>query len=230
MKKMGRFISILGPTLVIMSGSASAHSSARPPILHQIAVKTAQSWPWYIARGAGLTAAVLLILLIFSGIGLVTGFTYRLLEPVAAWAVHKAIALAFGASVCIHVFALLFDHYVGFSLWQLLIPFLSHYKPVTIGGMYVGSLYVALGVYAFYIAAIVILSSIYWKEKRPYLWQGLHYLGYLLVILTFFHALYLGADLQHGWLRWLWITLGVALFIGIVMRLRRFGTLGRRQK
>ena len=208
-----------------------AATTLRTPVFHQIAAKTKQSWPWYVARGAGLTAAVLLILLIFSGIGLVTGFTYRLLEPIAAWSVHRAIGIAFGVSACLHVLALLFDRYVGFTPLQVLVPFLSPYKPVTIDGIHLGSLYVALGVFGLYIAAIIILSSLYWKDTKPNLWKALHYLGYLLVILTFFHALYLGADLQHGLLRVVWLLLGVLLLLGIIMRLRRTGTLtGRYRK
>jgi methionine sulfoxide reductase heme-binding subunit len=209
--------------------STSAESKTQQ-LKQQLSVKFKQSWPWYVARGAGLTAAVLLILLIFSGIGLITGFTYRIIEPIAAWSVHRAIAIAFGISVCIHVFVLLFDKYVGFSFVQLLLPFSSNYKPISIGGVYVGSLYVALGVYAFYIMIIVIFSSLFWKDKKPYLWQALHYLGYLLVILTFFHALFLGYDLQYGWLRKVWIAMGILLLAGIIMRLRRSGSLTIKHK
>ena len=61
--------------------------------------RSSVTWPWYITRAAGIIAVVLLILLILSGIGQITGFTFRFLEPLNAWAVHRAIGIAFGFRV-----------------------------------------------------------------------------------------------------------------------------------
>lgn len=196
----------------------------------EIGIKLQQSWPWYVARGAGMTAAALLVLLIISGIGLVTGFTYWLLEPVMAWSVHRAIAIAFIVSGFIHVFSLLFDRYVGFSVWQLIVPFTSHYDPVAIDGFHVGSLYVALGVIGMYVACVIVWTSLFWSGKRPRAWRTLHYLSYALVAMVFFHALFLGTDLQHGFLRTLWLLLGSIIVVGIVARLRRARTINQGTK
>jgi hypothetical protein len=62
--------------------------------IHIATHRVASSWPWYIIRAAGFTAAGLIILLMLSGIGQVTGFTYRFIAPIKAWAIHKALALA----------------------------------------------------------------------------------------------------------------------------------------
>ena len=50
--------------------------------VHVVVQRVSASWPWYIIRGAGFVAAGLLILLMLSGIGQVTGITYRFIEPV----------------------------------------------------------------------------------------------------------------------------------------------------
>jgi sulfoxide reductase heme-binding subunit YedZ len=194
----------------------TSHSSG----FQQVITKTKLSWPWYVTRASGLVAAGLLIILIIFGIGLVTGYTYRLMEPVTAWAVHRALGIALGVSIVIHGGVLLFDKYTPFGLLQILVPFASHYQPVTIWGVHLGSLYVAFGVLAFYAAAIVILSSLMWVEKKPATWRLLHYTGYLLVLLVFLHGLYLGTDLKHGIFRDLWIAGGIAIVAAGVFRLR----------
>jgi len=45
----------------------------------------------------------LLILLMLSGIGQVTGLTYKIVEPVKAWVIHKALALALCGAIVVHV-------------------------------------------------------------------------------------------------------------------------------
>lgn len=171
-----------------------------------------------------MVAAVLLVILMMSGIGQVTGYTFRFLDPLTAWASHRALGIAFGVSVLTHIFSLLFDNFVHFSFWQLLIPWHSNYKPVTLFGFHLGSLYVALGVLAFYGAALVVISSLLWVEKKPYLWKLIHLLNYLVILFVFIHALYLGTDLMHGILRWLWIVLGITIVFAVIHRLWRAKT------
>lgn len=192
-----------------------------PTVTKQLAARAQSSWPWYITRAAGFVAAISLILLMLSGIGFITGATFRLLEPLTAWATHKAIAYVFGVSAAVHVVALLFDKFVPFTIAQALLPFLSHYREVTIAGHNVGSLYVALGVLSLYFVLAIILTSIIWIDKKPHTWKLFHFLAYLSMIFVFFHALYLGTDLMHGIFRILWIIFGVVVAIAIVYRLRR---------
>lgn len=178
------------------------------------------SWPWYLTRASGLLAAILLFLLIGSGVGLITGYTFRFLEPVPAWTVHRAISIAFTISASVHVLSLLFDKYVGFNFVQLFVPFLSKYTPVTLFGMHVGSLWVALGIFAVYCVAGIMFTSLLWINKKPGTWRVTHYLTYAVVIFTFFHALGLGTDVKHGVGRVLWLTGGLLVVVAIMSRLR----------
>jgi hypothetical protein len=72
-------------------------------------------WTWYVIRAAGFTAAGLIVLLMLSGIGHVTGFTFRFIEPIKAWLIHKALAYALCVAIAIHIGFLLIDHYIHFS-------------------------------------------------------------------------------------------------------------------
>jgi predicted ferric reductase len=190
-----------------------------PFLARQIIAKVISSWPWYIVRGSGIVAAISLIILTLSGIGSISGLTFKYLEPITAWATHRALGIIFGISIILHMGGLLFDHFVSFSLLNVLVPWLSNYKPVTLLGIHLGSIAVALGILAFYAVALVIITSLIWVESKPYLWKLVHMLSYVVLVFVFVHALYLGTDLQSGLLRWLWITVGIGGFGLIAYRL-----------
>lgn len=184
------------------------------------------SWPWYIIRAAGFTAAGLIVLLMLSGIGQVTGLTYRFIQPVKAWVIHKALAIALCVAIAIHVGFLLIDHYVRFSFIQLFVPFLSRYNNKTqLFGLALGWAAVAMGIIAMYGVAIIVLSSLGWIDSKKKTWRKLHYISYAVAGLVFLHALYAGSDLQYGIFRAVWLLLGLIIGVGIIMRLRHAGSL-----
>lgn len=195
-----------------------------PSVTQRLSKRAESSWPWYITRASGLIAALSLIVLLISGIGLIGGYTFKFLEPLTAWATHRALGIVFAVSIVIHVVSLLFDHYVPFSVAQVLVPFLSHYRSVTIGGVHLGSIYVALGIIAGYATAAMVLTTRFWIDKKPHTWKAFHFLAYLIMLFVFIHALYLGTDLAHGVFRILWIALGCLVALAVIYRLRRAGS------
>ncbi len=187
--------------------------------------KVQSSWPWYVIRASGLIAGLLLFILILSGLGFITGQAYNFLEPITAWASHKALGITLGISILLHIGALYFDSFVTFDLQSIFIPFVSNYKPIVIFGISFGSLFVALGVLALYLILAIILTSLFWIEKKPKTWKLTHLLSYIAMIFVFVHALYLGTDLASGVLRYVWIGLILILTVFSLIRLRRAKTL-----
>lgn len=207
------------------SSAATAQPLAGTSVVQRLTDRAKTSWPWYVTRGSGLVAAAALVILLLSGIGQVTGYSFTFLDPITAWATHRALGIAFGLAVVVHLVSLLFDHFVPFTIWQLLVPWLSPYKPLTIGNVQLGSFYVALGVLAFYLVVIVIITSLLWVEKKPYLWKLIHLLSYLIILFVFVHALYLGTDLADGLFRLLWVLVAVGIAGAVVYRLWRAKTI-----
>ncbi len=186
--------------------------------------RVSSSWPWYIIRASGFTAAGLLILITISGIGQVTGFTYRFINPILSWTIHKALAFALCAAVLIHGGFLLLDHFVTFSIPQILIPFLSTYNNGSeMLGLPLGFLGVASGIVAMYGIFIIVASSLKLIDTNKRTWKKLHYLSYLVAILVFIHALYTGSDLKYGTFRLGFLSLEILLIIGIISRIYRAG-------
>ena len=207
---------------VMVSGFASSSTQIA---LHRIGA----SWQWYVIRGAGFAAAALLIVLMIFGIGQVTGLTYRFFEPVKAWMIHKALAIALCVAILIHVSFLLLDHFVSFNLVQILVPFVSHYDNGTkLLGLRLAGLAVTLGILAAYGVVIIVLSSLGWIDSKKKTWRWLHYLSYFVMLAVFLHALYLGSDLKYGTFRSVWIFLIFVVALAVVSRLLRAGTLRRK--
>lgn len=178
--------------------------------------------PWYIIRISGLASLGLLILLMFLGIGHITGFTYRFIEPIKAWALHKLIAIGLGFTVSVHIITLLFDKYIPFSIPQILIPFTSnYYNNTTLFGINFSAIAVTTGIIAMYGIVLIIISSLGLINSKKLLWRNLHYVSYAVMIFAFFHALTTGTDLKNGLLRFIVITIFIVLIIAIMFRVQR---------
>lgn len=206
-------------------GSVQVQTLPGPTLTQVVETRIHDSWPWYIIRASGIVAAVCLIILLLSGIGFITGHTYKLLPPLTGWATHRSIGITAGIAVLIHMFGLLFDHYAPFTILQILVPWVSDYKPATIFGLHLGSFYVAVGVFAFYAMLAIIVTSLVWVERKPHTWKLIHFLSYLVMVLIFVHALFLGTDMSHGIMRMLWIALSVVVGLASLSRLWRARTL-----
>jgi predicted ferric reductase len=191
--------------------------------------RVGSSWPWYIIRGAGFVAAGLIILLMLSGIGQVTGIIYRYIEPIKAWAIHKALALALCGAIVVHIGFLLIDKYVRFNIVQLLVPFASRYNNGTrVLGMPLGALAVTFGILSMYGVAIIVASSLGWIDTKKKTWKLLHYISYAVAFLIFLHAVYVGSDLKYGTFRMVWIAAGFVVLLGIAARLWRVRVIKKR--
>jgi DMSO/TMAO reductase YedYZ heme-binding membrane subunit len=185
----------------------------------QLSHRATSSWTWYIVRASGFISLGLLFLSILMGIGFVTGWTYRVFEPVKAWAIHRALGIALIFSVLTHVTFILLDHFVPFTIFQVLVPFTSSYQP----------LFVGFGILAAYCLSLILLTSLTRLiDTKKTLWKWTHYLSYIAIALIFFHALYSGTDFKHGIIHWSWIILGMVLLLYGIPRLFRIGATKRK--
>lgn len=181
------------------------------------------SWPWYTVRGTGFAGLALLILLMLGGIGHATGLTYKFIEPVKAWAIHKAIGIMLCVAVGLHMLALFYDSFVSFSVANILIPFTSTYSNgSTLIKLSLSSIAVASGIVAMYGITIIVASSLGWIDTKKGLWRKLHYISYAVLPLVLIHALGTGSDLRQGeGTRTLIILLLIAMLLAMVSRIFR---------
>jgi DMSO/TMAO reductase YedYZ heme-binding membrane subunit len=193
---------------------------------------TSGSWPWYTARGTGFAGLALLVGLMIGGIGHATGLTYKFIEPVKAWAIHKAMGVMLLVAVALHMLALFFDSFVSFSVVNIIVPFTSSYSNgSTLIRISLSYFAVASGVMAMYGIAIIVASSLGWIDTNKGIWRKLHYLSYAVLPLVLVHALGTGSDLKEGeGARTLMIILLLAMVVAIVSRLVRTSGKSREAK
>jgi hypothetical protein len=169
-------------------------------------------WPWYFARASGLVAYILLFLLVVSGMGIKTSWSFRFISPTFAWLNHRYLGLALTFSVAVHLISLLVDNFLKFTILDILVPFVSPYKP----------LFLSLGIIGFYLFLAVIITSIFTMTKFYKTWRLLHYLPYPLFIILFIHGYFIGTDTSLILVKSMYLVTGLIFTLLGVYRLYFF--------
>ena len=159
---------------------------------------------WFLTRSSALVAYTLIWLSMASGV-MITNKLARLWPGgPTAFAFHEhtsLLGLAFGA---FHAFILLADHYIGFTLFQVLVPFASSgYRPI----------WVALGQIGIYALAVVTLSFYVRKQIGVRAWRVIHYFSYLVFALALAHGILSGTDSSTSWVQFFYWFTGVSLVL-----------------
>jgi sulfoxide reductase heme-binding subunit YedZ len=165
---------------------------------------------WYLSRAAGLCAFALLTFDVTLGLSVRT----RLLEPhLARWRafdLHQFTGLLALSVAGLHVLALLGDHYIGFRLSQLLVPFTAPYRPV----------WTALGTLGLYLLGGLV-ASFYARRLIGYrAWRTIHYATFGAFALALLHGLFAGTDAGTPWARALYLGAGALVTTLALWRFR----------
>ena len=159
---------------------------------------------WYIARAGGIIAYLLFWLATCWGIMMSSKVIKGYLNFAAAYALHEFLPLLGVVFAAIHSLVLLGDTFIGFNIQQILIPFMSSYKPFWTG----------LGSLAFYLFLALILSSYLRRELGQKSWRIFHYTSYLAFLLALVHGLMSGTDSHSLAMRTFYLATGsVTLFL-----------------
>lgn len=145
---------------------------------------------WFLARGAGVTALVLLTLTVVLGIGTRSGRPAFGLPRFAVADVHRNASLLALGLVGVHMVSLFFDPYAQLKLLDLLVPFDATYRPVWLG----------LGTLSFDLLALTVLTSLLRHRLGARTWRALHWTAYGLWPAAWLHGLFTGTDADQTWL------------------------------
>jgi len=96
------------------------------------ALDSVQLW-WYVTRASGIVAYLLLWFSMVLGLAVTSKYLDRLLDRVFTFDFRQFISLLSIAFVILHVAVLLLDRYLPYTLWQILVPFISPYRPIWVG-------------------------------------------------------------------------------------------------
>jgi predicted ferric reductase len=159
------------------------------------AARAAQAGPtlWYLTRATAVAAYIALTFSVILGMLRTVG---RQASERVSWVVdelHQVMAVLAGVLVAAHLLSILFDSYIPFSFWNLLLPFSEPYT--------VPQVPTRLGVFAMYGMVLVLFST--WLRRRiSYrLWRSIHYVSLVAFALATAHGIFTGSDVDEPWMR-----------------------------
>jgi len=168
---------------------------------------------WYITRSAGLAAYILMWLSVAWGLAVSSKILDNLLHRSFTYDFHQFLSLLALGFTALHVIVLMFDKYLPYSVAQILVPFISPYRPVWVGIGVIGLYLSVLVTVTFYLRGRIGMKAFRWIHMSSLL-------GYLGVLvhsilsgtdssLTSVLLLYVGTFLVTVFLMTYWIFLSV---------------------
>lgn len=147
------------------------------------AADTQQLW-WYVTRSAGIIAYLLLWLSTVWGLAVPSRIISPLIDQTYTFDFHQFISLLSIGFTILHILVLAFDRYLPYSTLQILIPFLSPYRPLWVG----------IGVISFYIILLVTVTFYLRSRIGMGTFRAIHVLSLLGYLGATLHGLYSGTD------------------------------------
>ncbi|MCY0877402.1 MAG: ferric reductase-like transmembrane domain-containing protein [Firmicutes bacterium] len=145
---------------------------------------------WDIVRASGFVAYALVTLSVAFGLFMSLKVQSKRRWPrLINYELHQYTLLLAAFFTVVHGVSAWIDPFMRFHWYEVLVPFMSHYRPV----------WIAWGIIAFYLGLLLGLST--WLRPRLgyRTWRILHYLSYAVFILATIHGLGTGSDTKTAW-------------------------------
>ncbi len=163
---------------------------------------------WYLTRGSGAVALVLLTMSVALGVVVSLRTTTNRWPRFAINSVHRNMTLLAIAFVGLHVVTTVADGYAPIGLKDAIVPFASPYRPIWLG----------LGAVAFDLLLALVITSYLRSRIGARIWRGVHWLAYAAWPVALVHAFGTGSDARSLW----FVVLGFAslgvVFLAVLLR------------
>lgn len=160
---------------------------------------------WYLSRATAFVSLSLLWLSMALGLGITNKMARLWPGMPATFAIHEYVSLLGLAFALFHALIILGDHYINFTLLQLIVPFSTvDYKPFWVG----------IGQIGFYVWLIVAASFYIRPVIGQKFWRFLHYASFGMYFLGIMHGIFSGTDTSMSWAQnYYWISAGSLIFL-----------------
>ena len=165
---------------------------------------------WFLSRGSAIAAYWLFWLSLSMGI-VITNKLAQLWPGIPpAYAIHEYASLLGLGFALFHAVVLMGDHYIHYTLAQVLLPFNSpNYRPTWVG----------FGQVAFYLWAVVAFSFYVRKFIGKKAWRILHFFSYASFLGILVHGIFSGTDTGSLWTTILYLLSGALVLILTIYRI-----------
>jgi len=176
---LAAFVLVLGAVFLFSSAGASVRTA-----LVSLFALTSDQAMWYLTRAAGMVAYLLLWLSTVWGLAIPSKLFGEVLSGEFTFDFHQFISLLSLGFLGLHIVVLTADRYLPFTVAQLLVPFLSPYRPLWVG----------IGVIAFYLLLLVTVTFYLRKRIGMKAFRYIHYASLVAYVGVVVHAMLSGTD------------------------------------
>ena len=175
---------------------------------------------WYLTRGAGTVAMLLLTSSVVLGILDFSRWRTDTWPRFVTDALHRNVSMLALVMVAIHVITTVADGFAPIGLQDAIIPFLSPYRPLWLG----------LGAISFDLLLAVAVTSVLRRHVGYRAWRVVHWGGYGCWPLALVHGLGTGSDTASAWMLLLSVGCLAAVLLAFGWRITATapGSAGRR--
>jgi hypothetical protein len=143
---------------------------------------------WYLARGSGIAALVLLTISVVVGTATSTRWSNERWPRFVTQLVHRNASLVALVLIGIHMSAVVIDAFAPIGWKDTVVPFLSGYRPFWLG----------LGAIGFDLVLALVVSSALRTRMGYRAWRFLHYSAYICWPIVIVHGIGSGTDTKLG--------------------------------
>jgi sulfoxide reductase heme-binding subunit YedZ len=163
---------------------------------------------WYLTRGTGVVALVLLTAGLVLGVMGSTRWKPPRVPRFLVFGLHRNVTLLAVAFVGVHVVTTVADKFAPIGYKDAFIPFLSPYRPIWLG----------LGAVAFDLLLALVATSLVRARIGVRSWRAVHWLAYVSLPVALVHALGTGSDARTSWLALFAFGCIAAVVLAVVWR------------
>ena len=173
-----------------------------------LAVAASAKVLWYLTRGTGVVALILLTASVVLGVLSSTRLQTRRLPRFLVSGLHRNLTLLAVAFLGVHIVSTVADGFVPIGFKDAVLPFVSAYRPIWLG----------LGAVAFDLLLALIVTSLLRARMGLRAWRVIHWLAYASLPVALVHALGTGSDARTGWLGLLALGCTGAVVLSVLWR------------
>lgn len=145
---------------------------------------------WYLTRGTGIVALILLTASVVLGVANSRRFRTERVPRFVVDGVHRNVSLLAVAFTVIHVVTSLLDGFAPITVVDAVVPFVSAYRPLWLG----------FGAIAFDLLLALVITSLVRRRLGYRAWRITHWTAYACWPVALLHTLGTGSDVKFGWM------------------------------
>jgi predicted ferric reductase len=175
-----------------------------------IAATNTPAFVWYLMRGSGLVALVLLSITVALGVVGVKRWGSTHWPRIVTAGLHRTVSLLAVCFLAVHIITAVVDNWIGLSWFGVVVPFQSTYRPIWVG----------LGALTLDLLIAVMATSLLRRHISRRAWRLVHWTTWILWPMALVHALGSGSDIGSGWALAMVVTCVAMVVIALVWRIQ----------